>query len=130
MERFWSSWVKHAVRSCASCFVDSTTSFSFWSHWNFKGKLAIKLFKSYRILKKKPYLGNHFWSRGYFVNTVVINEDIIRRYVQYQEEEEKREEAKGREFTLFDWSFKERLEDYAFIFLKNHLLRRWLSNNW
>ena len=67
-----------------------------------KGKLAIKLFKSYPSLKKKPYWGNHFWSRGYFVNTVGINEDLIRRYVQYQEEEEKREEAKGKEFTLFD----------------------------
>jgi putative transposase len=67
-----------------------------------KGKLAIKLFKSYPNLNKKPYWGNHFWSRGYFVNTVGLNEDLIRRYVQYQEEEEKREEAKGQEFTLFD----------------------------
>ena len=39
-----------------------------------KGKLAIKHFKSYPQLKKKPYWGNHFWSRGYFVNTVGINE--------------------------------------------------------
>lgn len=39
-----------------------------------KGKLAIKLFKSYPQLKKKPYWGNHFWARGYFVNTVGINE--------------------------------------------------------
>jgi putative transposase len=67
-----------------------------------KGKLAIKLFKSYPNLKKKPNWGNHFWSRGYFVNTVGINEYLIRRYVKYQEEEEKREEAKGQEFTLFD----------------------------
>jgi putative transposase len=67
-----------------------------------KGKLAIKLFKSYPSMKKKPYWGNHFWSRGYFVNTVGINEELIRRYVQYQEEEEKREETKGQEFTLFD----------------------------
>lgn len=35
-----------------------------------KGKLAIKLLKSYPQLKKKPYWGNHFWSPGYFVNTV------------------------------------------------------------
>jgi len=34
-----------------------------------KGKLAIKLFKSYPQLKKNPYWGNHFWSRGYFVKT-------------------------------------------------------------
>ncbi len=32
-----------------------------------KGKLAIKLFKSYPDLKKRPYWGNHFWAKGYFV---------------------------------------------------------------
>ncbi len=49
-----------------------------------KGKLAIKLFKSYPKLKEKPYWGNHFWSRGYFVSTVGIDEEMIRRYVKYQ----------------------------------------------
>jgi putative transposase len=53
-----------------------------------KGKPAIKIFKSYPQLKKKPYWGNHFWSRGYFVNTAGLNEDIIRRYVKYQEEQD------------------------------------------
>ena len=32
-----------------------------------KGKTAIKIFKSYPQLKKKPYWGNHFWARGYCV---------------------------------------------------------------
>lgn len=50
-----------------------------------KGKLAIKLFKTYPTLKQKPYLGNHFWSRGYFVSTVGLDEDMIKRYVKYQE---------------------------------------------
>ena len=53
-----------------------------------KGKLAIKLFKSYAHLKQKPYWGNHFWSIGYFVTTVGICEDIIKRYVKYQEGED------------------------------------------
>ena len=66
-----------------------------------KGKLAIKLFKSYPKLKEKPYWGNHFWSRGYFVTTVGIDEDIIRRYVTYQEGEDKREESQTRNFDLF-----------------------------
>jgi putative transposase len=44
-----------------------------------KGKLAIKLFKSYPKLKEKPYWGNHFWSRGYFVTTAGVDEYIIRR---------------------------------------------------
>jgi putative transposase len=66
-----------------------------------KGKTAIKIFRSYPELKKKPYWGNHFWARGYFVNTVGLDEDMIRRYVKYQEEEEKRDEENSVEFRLF-----------------------------
>ena len=58
-----------------------------------KGKTAIKIFKSYPGMKKKPYWGNHFWSRGYCSSTIGIDEDKIRKYVKYQEEQEKREEA-------------------------------------
>ncbi len=66
-----------------------------------KGKTAIKLFKSYPKLKKKPYWGNHFWSRGYCVSTIGMDEEKIRKYVKYQEDKEKREEAEGRQFGLF-----------------------------
>jgi len=66
-----------------------------------KGKTAIRLFKIHPKLKKKPYWGNHFWARGYFVNTVGINEEMIRRYVKYQEEEERKVERDSSEFTLF-----------------------------
>ena len=64
-----------------------------------KGKIAIKMFRSYPMLKKKPYWGNHFWARGYFVNTVGIDEDMIKRYVKYQEDEERKEEQDGKDFT-------------------------------
>tara|TARA_R110001592_G_C12547453_1_gene689607 strand:+ start:165 stop:482 length:318 start_codon:yes stop_codon:yes gene_type:complete len=50
-----------------------------------KGKMAIKLFKTYPNLEQKPYWGNHFWSRGYFVSTVGLDEAMIGRYVKYQE---------------------------------------------
>src|SRR5882672_8425847 len=66
-----------------------------------KGKIAIKIFRSYPVLKKKPYWGNHFWARGYFVNMVGLNEDLIRRYVRYQEEKERREETERRDYDLF-----------------------------
>lgn len=66
-----------------------------------KGKLAIKLFKSYPKMRQKPYWGNHFWSRGYFVNTVGLDEDMIRRYVKYQEKNEKRRERENRDYNLF-----------------------------
>ncbi len=50
-----------------------------------KGKIAIKLFKTYPSLRQKPYWGDHFWSRGYFVSTVGLDEDMIKGYVKYQE---------------------------------------------
>lgn len=66
-----------------------------------KGKTAIKLFKSHPGLKKKPYWENHFWSRGYFVSTVGIDEELIKRYVRHQEEEERKQEKQQQEFSLF-----------------------------
>ena len=66
-----------------------------------KGKTAIKLFGKFPELKKKPYWGNHFWSGGYFVDTVGISMDQVKRYVKYQEEEEKREEKNMSDFKLF-----------------------------
>ena len=42
-----------------------------------------------------------FWSRGYFVNTVGINEDHIRRYVKYQEGEDRKEDKQSTNFELF-----------------------------
>jgi putative transposase len=58
-----------------------------------KGKTAIKILSSFPGLKKKPYWGNHFWSRGYCSSTIGLDEDKIRKYVKYQEEQEKQEEA-------------------------------------
>ena len=66
-----------------------------------KGKTAIAMFKSFPSLKKKPYWGNHFWSRGYFVSTIGIDEDKIIRYVKYQEDKEKEQEKDRKDFTLF-----------------------------
>ena len=58
-----------------------------------KGKIAIKIFKSCPDLKKKPYWGNHFWARRYFVSTVGLDEEMIKKYVKHQEKEEKKEEG-------------------------------------
>ena len=66
-----------------------------------KGKTAIKLLKSYPGMRKKPYWGNHFWSRGYCVNTIGLEEEKIRRYVKYQEQREKQAEKEQKEFGLF-----------------------------
>ena len=65
-----------------------------------KGKIAIKLFKSYPKLKKKPYWGNHFWARGYFVNTVGLDEEMIKKYVKHQEKKEKKVEDQQKNFDF------------------------------
>tara|TARA_Y100000031_G_C7949590_1_gene260901 strand:+ start:91 stop:534 length:444 start_codon:yes stop_codon:yes gene_type:complete len=66
-----------------------------------KGKTAVKVFDKYPAFKKRPYWGNHFWSRGYCVTTIGLDEDKIRRYVKYQEENERLAEAHGQEYSLF-----------------------------
>ena len=45
----------------------------------------MKLSHQIRFLKKKPYWGNHFWAKGYCVDTVQLDADMIRKYVRYQE---------------------------------------------
>lgn len=59
-----------------------------------KGKLAIRVFKSYPEMKQKPYWGNHFWEKGYFINTIGLDEDMIIRYVRHQEKEERKSEQR------------------------------------
>ena len=66
-----------------------------------KGKLAIKLFKSYPKMRQKPYWGNHFWARGYFVSTVGVDEEMIRRYVRHQEDRERQEQRQRKDYDLF-----------------------------
>jgi len=56
-----------------------------------KGRTAIRIFKQFPYLRKKPYWGNHFWAKGYFVDTVV-DAEMIRKYVKYQEKIERRQE--------------------------------------
>ena len=54
-----------------------------------KGRTAIRILNKFRKLKQKPYWGNHFWARRYCVDTVGLDEEMIRKYVKYQEEQEK-----------------------------------------
>ena len=49
-----------------------------------KGKSALMMFDQHANLKYK--FGNrHFWSEGYYVSTVGLNESTIRKYIQDQE---------------------------------------------
>ncbi|MCC6326818.1 MAG: IS200/IS605 family transposase [Candidatus Brocadia sp. AMX3] len=60
-----------------------------------KGRTAIRIFNKCRHLKQKPYWGNHFWSRGYCLDTVGLDEEKVRKYVKYQEQKERQEEQKN-----------------------------------
>lgn len=54
-----------------------------------KGKSAIHLARVYGE-RKRNFVGQHFWARGYFVSTVGRDEKVIREYIQKQVEEDKR----------------------------------------
>ena len=49
-----------------------------------KGKSALMMFDKHANLKYK-YGNRHFWSEGYYVSTVGLNEQTIRKYIQEQE---------------------------------------------
>lgn len=53
-----------------------------------KGKLALRMFESFPQLGRK-YWGRHLWSRGYRVSTVGIDEEMIRKYVRWQEQQKR-----------------------------------------
>ena len=59
-----------------------------------KGRTAIRVFNKFKELKNKPYWGNKFWARGYCVDTVGLDSEMIRKYVKYQEQKEKRTEQR------------------------------------
>jgi len=55
-----------------------------------KGRSAIRVFQKHKHLRKRPYYGDHFWAPGYCVDTVGVDEEMIRRYVRWQEKRERR----------------------------------------
>ena len=54
-----------------------------------KGKSAIHIARVYGG-RRRNFVGQHFWARGYWVSTVGKNEAAVRRYIQEQEKEDKR----------------------------------------
>ncbi len=54
-----------------------------------KGKSAIHLARVYGE-RKRNFVGQHFWARGFWVSTVGRDERVIREYIRKQEEEDKR----------------------------------------
>ena len=54
-----------------------------------KGKSAIHIARVYAG-RRRNYVGQNFWARGYFVSTVGRDEQVIRDYIQHQEAEDRR----------------------------------------
>ena len=54
-----------------------------------KGKSAIHIARVYGE-RKRNFVGQHFWARGYFVSTLGQDEEVIRAYIQRQDEEDRR----------------------------------------
>lgn len=56
-----------------------------------KGKSAIHIAREFGE-RKRNFVGQHFWARGYFVSTVGRDEVAIREYIRHQEEEDRKSE--------------------------------------
>ena len=54
-----------------------------------KGKSAIQLARVYGE-RKRNFVGQHFWARGYVVSTLGRDEAVIREYIRKQEAEDRR----------------------------------------
>ena len=54
-----------------------------------KGKSAVRIHR--QILGNKRVTGLHFWSRGYCVSTVGLDEETIRKYIRDQEKVKKQQ---------------------------------------
>ena len=49
---------------------------------------------------KKIYWGNEFWSPGFFSSTVGIDEEVIKRYVEFQEKVDKGQVQLSSDFKI------------------------------
>ena len=62
-----------------------------------KGKSAIHIARTFGS-RKQHFTGQHFWARGYYVSTTGKDKEVVRRYIQEQEEADRRLD----QLTLFD----------------------------
>ncbi|MEE8057304.1 MAG: IS200/IS605 family transposase [Pseudomonadales bacterium] len=58
-----------------------------------KGKGGLRVFSKFPYLRERPYWGNHFWAKGYRVDTVGLDAEKVRKYVKYQERQEQNQQS-------------------------------------
>jgi putative transposase len=54
-----------------------------------KGKSAMHIARNYAGCKRN-FIGQNFWAGGYFVSTVGRDEETVKKYIQRQEESDRR----------------------------------------
>ena len=54
-----------------------------------KGKSAIHIARTF-MNRRKNFIGENFWARGYYVSTAGKDEEIVRRYIIQQEAADRR----------------------------------------
>jgi putative transposase len=54
-----------------------------------KGKSAIHIARTF-MNRRKNFIGENFWARGYYVSTAGKDEEVVRRYIRQQESEDRR----------------------------------------
>jgi putative transposase len=54
-----------------------------------KGKTAIHIARVYAG-RRRSFVGQQFWARGYWVSTVGRDEEAVRKYIREQEQEDQR----------------------------------------
>jgi putative transposase len=82
----------HAMSDHVHLCLSSPPKYSVANAMGFlKGKSAIQIHRQW-MGRERNFTGFPFWSRGYCVSTVGLDEKIIREYIRNQEEEEKRQE--------------------------------------
>ena len=56
-----------------------------------KGKSAIFIARNL-VGRRRNFVGESFWARGFYVSTVGLDEEVIRDYIKHQEKEDQRVE--------------------------------------
>jgi putative transposase len=62
-----------------------------------KGKSAISIARNFTG-RRRNFTGENFWARGYFVCTVGLDEEAVKKYIREQEKEDERLDQLSLEF--------------------------------
>jgi len=54
-----------------------------------KGKTALRILDKFPVLRKR-YWTKQFWSHGYCVSTIGLNEEMIQKYVKWQQKKDQK----------------------------------------